>query len=60
MLGINTLGVLYVVTSGVEIHSISDLRGKTVYLTGQGATPEFIISDLLKKNNLENDVKLEF
>lgn len=60
MIGVNTLGVLYVVTNGVEINSISDLKGKTVYLTGQGATPEFIVNDLLKKNGLEKDVKLEF
>lgn len=60
MLGINTLGVLYVVTNGVEVNSLKDLSGKTVYLTGQGATPEFIVNDLLKKNELTNDVKLEY
>lgn len=60
ILGLNTLGVLYVVTNGVEINSIKDLSGKTVYLTGQGATPEFIVNDILKKNGLENDVKLEY
>lgn len=60
MLGINTLGVLYVVTNGVTVNSLKDLAGKTVYLTGQGATPEFIVNDILKKNGLENDVKLEY
>lgn len=60
MLGLNTLGVLYVVTNGVTVNSLKDLSGKTVYLTGQGATPEFIVNDLLKKNGLENDVKLEY
>ena len=37
---LNTLGVLYVVTNGEEVNSIEDLRGKTVYSSGQGATPE--------------------
>ncbi|MGN1195161.1 MAG: ABC transporter substrate-binding protein [Acutalibacteraceae bacterium] len=60
MLGLNTLGVLYVVTNGVEVNSLKDLSGKTVYLTGQGATPEFIVNDLLQKNDLTNDVKLEY
>ena len=60
MLGINTLGVLYVVTNGVEIASLADLKGKTVYSTGQGATPEYIINHLLKANSLENDVKVEY
>ena len=60
MLGLNTLGVLYVVTNGVTVNSLKDLSGKTVYLTGQGATPEFIVNDLLAKNDLTNDVKLEY
>ncbi|MGN1102396.1 MAG: ABC transporter substrate-binding protein, partial [Huintestinicola sp.] len=33
---VNTLGVLYVVTSGEEITSVADLKGKTVYSTGKG------------------------
>lgn len=60
MLGINTLGVLYVVTNGVEINSLDDLKGKTVYSTGQGATPEYIINHLLKANSLDKDVKVEY
>ena len=38
MLGVNTLGVLYVVSNGVEIASLSDLKGQTIYATGQGST----------------------
>ncbi len=60
MLGINTLGVLYVVTNGVELNSLADLKGKTVYATGQASTPEYIINYLLKANSLENDVKVEY
>ena len=62
VLAINTLGVLNVVTKGYEINSISDLKGLTIYSTGQGANPEYIINDILKNNNLEvgKDVKIEF
>ncbi len=60
MIGINTLGVLYVVTNGEEISSLSDLKGKTVYATGQSSTPEYILNYILKANSLENDVKVEY
>lgn len=60
MLAVNTLGVLYVVTNGVEISSLNDLKGKTVYATGQGSTPEYILNHILKSNSLENDVKVEY
>ncbi len=62
VLAINTLGVLNVVTKGYEIDSIDDLKGLTIYSTGQGANPEYIINDILKNNNLEvgKDVKVEF
>ena len=62
VLAINTLGVLNVVTKGVEINTISDLKGKTVYSTGQGANPEYILYNILKNNDLEmgTDVKVEF
>lgn len=60
MLGVNTLGVLYVVSNGVEIASLSDLKGQTVYATGQGSTPENILNHILKSNSLENDIKVEY
>ncbi len=62
VLAVNTLGVLNVVAKGYEIDSIDDLKGLTVYSTGQGANPEYIINDILKNNNLEvgKDVKVEF
>lgn len=62
VLAINTLGVLNVVTKGYDVKSINDLKGKTIYSTGQGANPEYIINDILKNNNLEvgKDVKIEF
>lgn len=59
MLGITTLGVLYVLESGNEINSMADLSGKTLYATGQGSTPEYILNYLLEKNGL-TDVTVEF
>lgn len=62
VLAINTLGVLNVVTKGVEVPNIAALKGKTVYSTGQGANPEYILNNILKNNGLEagKDVKVEF
>lgn len=59
MLGITTLGVLYVCETGNEIASVSDLAGKTLYATGQGSTPEYILDYVLEKNGL-TDVTVEF
>lgn len=62
VLAVNTLGVLNVITKGYEVNSIADLKGKTIYSTGQGANPEYIINDILKNNGLEvgKDVKIQF
>lgn len=62
MIAINTLGSLYILEQGNEINSISDLKGKTVYATGQGANPEYVLKYLLEKNGLKvgEDVKIEF
>lgn len=62
VLAVNTLGVLALVSKGEEITSIADLKGKTVYSTGQGANPEYIATYILEKNGLKvgTDVKLEF
>ena len=48
--------------NGETVKSIADLRGKTVYATGQGANPEYVLSYLLEKNGLKvgTDVKVEF
>ena len=36
------------------IQSISDLEGKTIYATGQGSTPEYVLNYILQKNNIKN------
>ena len=60
VVAVNTLGVLYVVENGETIHSVKDLAGKTVYLTGKGTTPEFALRDLLAAHGIEAQVTLEF
>ena len=61
VLDINTLGVLYVVASDDSITSVADLKGKTVYMTGKGTTPEYVMNYLLKENGLAaGDVDLQF
>ena len=52
VLTINTLGVLYLVENGDQIQSISDLKGKTIYASSKGATPEYTLNYILKKNGL--------
>lgn len=61
VIDINTLGVLYVVTGTAEIGSVADLKGKTIYLTGKGTTPEASLRYVLEANGLtEADYTLEF
>jgi len=62
VLAINTLGVLYIVESGDTIHSVEDLRGKTIYAPGKGTTPEFALNYLLTQNGLDPaaDVTIEW
>ncbi len=50
---LNTMGVLYIMETGDTIHSVEDLRGKTIYATGQGSTPEFALNLILEKNGLK-------
>lgn len=63
MLAINTLGVIYVVEKGGStVSSIEDLKGKTIYATGKGSTPEYALSYLLSQHgmDIETDVTVEF
>lgn len=63
VLAVNTLGVLSLVEKGGEtVQSIADLRGKTIYATGKGSTPEYTLRYLLQKNGLDpdKDVTIEF
>ena len=59
VVGINTMGVLYILENGDTVSSIEDLAGKTIYATGQGATPEYVLNKILEENGLE-DVTVEY
>lgn len=61
VIDINTLGVLYVVTADDSIQSMEDLKGRTIYMTGKGTTPDYVFRYLLTENGLsDDDVTLEF
>lgn len=61
VIDINTLGVLDIVASDDSITSFADLAGKTLYLTGKGTTPDYVLHYLLDANGLsEDDVTLEY
>lgn len=61
VIDINTLGVLYMVSGDTSIKSIVDLKGKTVYLTGKGTTPDYALQYLLSAFDLTtDDVTLEY
>lgn len=59
MLAANTLGNLYIVTKNAEISSIADLKGKTIYSSGQGASPEYVLNFLLKENGIDPETDVE-
>ena len=59
-LAVNTLGVLYICENGDTVKSVADLKGKTIYSSGKGATPEYALNFILKSNGIENDVNIEW
>lgn len=61
VIDINALGVLYMVSGDRSIERIEDLKGKTVYLTGKGTTPDYVLRYLLARHGMDQgDVKLEY
>ena len=62
VLAVNTLGVLYIAERGDSIHSVSDLKGRTIYSAGKGSTPEYALNYILRQNGLEPgvDVTIEY
>jgi NitT/TauT family transport system substrate-binding protein len=59
---INTLGVIELLEDGDTIHSIADLAGRTIYSTGKGASPEYVLNYLLTSNGLDpaTDVTVDY
>lgn len=58
VLAINTLGVIYIVENGESVQSVEDLRGKTLYASGKGATPEYGLRYILSANGIDPDKDL--
>lgn len=54
-LGINTLGVLYIVENGNAVQSLTDLEGKTMVASGKDSTPEYALRYLLEENGVDPD-----
>ena len=61
VIDINTLGVLYMVSGEDGLANFTDLKGKTIYLTGKGTTPDYVLQYLLNANGMSvDDVTLEY
>ena len=61
VIDINTLGVLYMVSGEDGLMDFTDLKGKTIYLTGKGTTPDYVLQYLLNANGMSvDDVTLEY
>lgn len=62
MLAVNTKGVLYIMENGDSVKGVKDLKGKTIYTTGQGANPEFVLKYILTQNGIDpkKDVDIVF
>ena len=62
VLAVNTLGVVYITEKGESVKSVKDLKGKTIYATGKGSTPEYTLRYILKENglDLDKDVTVEW
>ena len=64
---LNTYGVLYILEKGETVNGFADLKGRTIYATGQGSNPEYVLEYLLTENGLTYsldgsaaDVQLQF
>jgi NitT/TauT family transport system substrate-binding protein len=62
VLAINTLGVLYLVENGEASGSLEQLKGRTIYASGKGATPEYALNYILTQNGIDpaSDVTIEW
>ena len=62
VLAVNTLGVLYIVERGDTVHSVEDLKGRTLVTAGKGSTPEYALNYILRGDGIdpEADLTIEF
>ena len=59
---VSGLGSLYMMSTDKNVTEWAELKGKTIYLTGKGATPDYLLRYLLIANGLDpdKDVTLNF
>jgi NitT/TauT family transport system substrate-binding protein len=50
-------GMISLVTKDPAVTKLADLKGKTVHVAGQGATPEYLFRYLLAANSIPADVR---
>ena len=55
-LGVNTLGVLYILERGDSISGIADLDGKTILASGKGSTAEAVLVHLIAESGIGADI----
>ena len=61
VLDVNAGNVLYVVSHDESLSDLSGLKGKTVYMTGKGTSPDWTLQYLLNKAGMsESDLTIEF
>ena len=60
LLNLDTLGVLYIMENGNTVNSLADLAGKTIYASGEGATPQYVLDYLLAQNGLTDKVTVKY
>lgn len=62
LLSINALGVLYILDYTGQAQSVADLAGRTLYATGKGSTPEYVLDYLLAQNGIdpESGITVEY
>lgn len=63
IIAVSSMKVLSIMqASGVQVNSIADLAGKTLFTAGQGSTQEYVLEYLLRQNGLDpqTDLTIEF
>ena len=56
VLGVNALGVLYILENGDRINSVADLEGKTILASGQGSTAEYVLNYILEQSGVSAEI----
>ncbi|MFP4431161.1 MAG: ABC transporter substrate-binding protein [Spirochaetota bacterium] len=62
VLAVNTLGVLYIVSTNPDIEDLGDLEGRELLVSGRGANPDIILQALLEGREIdpEEDLSISY